>query len=545
MIRFPRSTISRTSRSAGSVSHFRPLLQPLEDRTAPASFQGLGDLTGGDYFSQGRAVSANGLVVIGGSTSSSGHEAFRWTEATGLVGLSDLPGGPFQSGALGLSADGSVVVGSGNLNYPAIGSEAFRWTTNNGMVSLGDLPGGTFDSSAHAVSADGSIVVGRGHSTLGEEAFRWTEATGIIGLGDLPGGLFQSYANGVSADGSVVVGLGYGNSGNEGFRWTGAGGMVGLGNLPGGNYSDAYNVSGDGSVIVGLAQSASGSLACRWTSAEGWVSLGELPGGTVSGYAYATSANGSVIVGESNTDSGYQAFRWTKSNGMRNLRNMLAGDYGLASQLAGWTLNYAISTSADGRALVGIGTNPESQSEAWIARLGTPPRVQSMQVNDGAAQRSRLTSITITFDQLVNLPANPATAFQLIRQSDNAPVPLHASVVGNAVSLTFNPGTTVEFGSLTDGRYTLTVLAGQVNGGNFDGNGDGTDGDDYILTGAPANGLFRLYGDITGDSSVNASDFIQFRLGFGGVNDALDFDVDGAVSANDFIQFRLRFGAST
>ncbi len=545
MICFHRSATFRMRRSAGTASRSRPVLQPLEDRMAPASFQGLGDLTGGDYFSQGRAVSANGSVVIGGSTSSSGHEAFRWTEATGMVGLSDLSGGPFQSVALGISADGAVVVGSGNLNYPAIGSEASLWTTAGGMVSLSDLPGGAFDSSAHAVSADGSLVVGRGHSSFGEEAFRWTEATGMIGLGDLPGGLFQSYANGVSADGSVVVGLGYGNSGNEGFRWTEAGGMVGLGNFPGGNYSDAYNISGDGSVITGRAQSASGYLACRWTSADGWVSLGELPGGTVSGYPYAASANGSVIVGESNTDTGYQAFRWTKANGMRNLRDMLAGDYGLASQLAGWTLNYAISTSADGRVLVGIGSNPAGQSEAWLARLGTPPRVQAMQVNDGAAQRSRVTSITITFDQSVNLPADPATAFQLTRQSDNAPVPLHASVVGNGVTITFNPGATVESGSLTDGRYTLTVLAGQVNGGNFDGNGDGTDGDDYILTGSPTNGLFRLYGDITGDGSVNASDFIPFRLGFGGADDALDFDGDGSVSANDFIQFRLRFGAST
>jgi len=31
---------------------------------AQASFQGLGDLMGGDFFSQARGVSANGLVVV-------------------------------------------------------------------------------------------------------------------------------------------------------------------------------------------------------------------------------------------------------------------------------------------------------------------------------------------------------------------------------------------------------------------------------------------------------------------------------------------------
>ena len=85
------------------------MLQQLEDRIAPASFQGLGDLPGGGIFSQGRAVSAYGSVVVGGSTSGSGDEAFRWTEADGMVGLSDLPGGPFQSIASAVSAGGSVI----------------------------------------------------------------------------------------------------------------------------------------------------------------------------------------------------------------------------------------------------------------------------------------------------------------------------------------------------------------------------------------------------------------------------------------------------
>ena len=36
----------------------------------------------------------------------------------------------------------------------------------------------------------------------------------------------------------------------------------------------------------------------------------------------------------------------------------------------------------------------------------------------------------------------------------------------------------------------------------------------------------------------------HFRQFFGGVNSAFDFDNDGTVSASDFIQFRLRFGGS-
>ena len=76
----------------------------------PPFFMPLGDLPGGTVSSQAFAVSADGLVVVGTSSSASGVEAFRWTQAGGIVGLGDLPGGIFNSEATSVSADGSVVV---------------------------------------------------------------------------------------------------------------------------------------------------------------------------------------------------------------------------------------------------------------------------------------------------------------------------------------------------------------------------------------------------------------------------------------------------
>ncbi len=168
-------------------------------------------------------------------------------------------------------------------------------------------------------------------------------------------------------------------------------------------------------------------------------------------------------------------------------------------------------------------------------------KVLSVQVNDGSPQRSRVTSLTVTFDSAVTLPANKADAFQLKRQSDNASVALSASMTGNVVTLIFTGGP-LELSSLADGRYTLTVLASKVNAGLLDGNSDGGAGDGYVLIGTPANGLFRFFGDADGDGAVAANDFIQFRLALGGNNPIFDFDNDGAVAASDFIQFRLRFG---
>ena len=85
-----------------------------------------GELTG--EWAAGWGASADGLVVVGGTTSDtlSIREAFRWTARGGMVGRGDLPAGLEYSPASGTSADGSVVVGTSG---PAEGAVAFSWTS--------------------------------------------------------------------------------------------------------------------------------------------------------------------------------------------------------------------------------------------------------------------------------------------------------------------------------------------------------------------------------------------------------------------------------
>ncbi len=172
-------------------------------------------------------------------------------------------------------------------------------------------------------------------------------------------------------------------------------------------------------------------------------------------------------------------------------------------------------------------------------------KVANVVVGDGTVQRSMVTQIKVTFDSTVVFTGNPAAAFALSRSNDSAAVNLAAVVSGNDVTLTFTGGA-VDGKSLSDGLYTLIVLANQIGADGFDGDGNGTGGDDYILVASSSASprLFRLFGDITGDGTVAANDFIQFRLALGGTNHIFDFDNDGAVAASDFIQFRLRFGGS-
>ena len=348
-------------------------------RAAPM-FVGLGYLPGGGAYSIAHGVSDDGSAVVGNGDSALISEAFRWSEGAGMVGLGVLPGGQ-QSVATGASADGSVAVGTNHYEFPAIpGSEAFRWTPSGGMVGLGLLPGGSH-SHATGVSSDGSAVVGFGNDGSISEAFRWTQAGGMVGLGFLVpgGGPTGSMANGVSADGSVVVGRSDSPIGaGEAFRWTQAGGMVGLGSLsdefPA---SEAIDVSFDGSVVVGTSASPVFGLpglhlpeAFRWTEAGGMVGLGLLPSAQ-SSRAHGASADGSVVVGSAvhETGTGSEAFIWDATNGMRELNQVLT-DLGL--DLTGWNLDEATDISADGLTIVGTGTNPSGQSEAWIAVIPEP-----------------------------------------------------------------------------------------------------------------------------------------------------------------------------
>ena len=187
-----------------------------------------------------------------------------------MTGLGTVPGSSGSS-ASGTSADGSVVVGmtTGRVQ------QAFRWTEAGGMVTLGVLPGSIImQSDARATSGDGTIVVGSSYSNngLGLEAYWWSEATGMVGLGDLAGGDFASSAIAISADGNWLVGAGTTASGLEAIRWSEATGMLGLGAISGTGQSYALDVSADGSIIVGT----SNDLAFIWDEVHGIRDLKEI-----------------------------------------------------------------------------------------------------------------------------------------------------------------------------------------------------------------------------------------------------------------------------
>src|SRR5262249_59285456 len=87
--------------------------------------------------------------------------------------------------------------------------------------------------------------------------------------------------------------------------------------------------------------------------------------------------------------------------------------------------------------------------------------VASLVVNDGSAQRSMVTSLTVTFSTVVHLDPG---AFELVRQEGGA-IQLQvaqAVVDGHSVDTLTFVGAGIIGGSLADGHYSLTLHRGPV-----------------------------------------------------------------------------------
>jgi hypothetical protein len=220
-----------------------------------------------------------------------------------------------------------------------------------------------------------------------------------------------------------------------------------------------------------------------------------------------------------------------------------------------------------------------NQKDAILTAIA-PPKIANVQINDGSAQRSEVDSITVTFSEGVTFSGgNAATAFQLqhVQNGVNVQnlqpavstdshgrtvVTLTFTTTGNAatevdpISILGTGGDPNRTVSLADGRFQLTVLSSHVtDSNNLNLAGDGaTAGTDYINPPDTYQGnglhLYRLFGDVSGDGTVDATDVGQlkscFNTGIG--NPAyqwwLDAQNDGAIDPQDVSYFKARFNTN-
>lgn len=329
-------------------------MRPIAVRWTTQGMQGLGSL--GGSFSIARAVSGDGKVIVGDSSTGDERRAFRWTESGGMQSLGNLG---FASSASAVSGDGSVI--AGEIMFENFDYRAFRWTERGGMQDLGTLGGNA--SFVTDISADGRVIVGGSYiepDAYETRAFRWTEATGMQSLGSLGR---ESSAYKVSRDGTVIIGfVNLENGFSVGFRWTEAGGMQTIQSL-GGDFYQVSDLSDDGKVIVGASALAGNKLshALRWVEGRGSQDLDTL--GREWSSATAVSGDGSIVVGRVAASAGLaefseesHAFRWTEEDGMQDLGTL----GGLRSEASG--------ISRDGTTIYGGSQNAAGEWRAFIYR---------------------------------------------------------------------------------------------------------------------------------------------------------------------------------
>ena len=247
---------------------------PLEDRMAPATFQGLGFLPGSTNYSGVTGVSADGSVAVGSSNVNGSERASRWTAATGMVDLGLLPGAG--------DADSSGRVGG------RLGRRGLLLRLQHGRpdtcIPL-DRDDGNGRSRRHCperrMPSPGTCrrTVRSSSARPATRAFRWTATTGMIGLG-LPAGVRFP-----EADGCFRGWLGHRGDyyGGSNYFWRFAGrrrrGSVFLGTAPGDANSSGRSVSAGGSVVVGEG-SPDGAPTIRRSAGRrprGWSTWGSCP----------------------------------------------------------------------------------------------------------------------------------------------------------------------------------------------------------------------------------------------------------------------------
>jgi uncharacterized delta-60 repeat protein len=256
-----------------------------------------------------------------------------------------------------------------------------------------------------------------------------------------------------------------------------------------------------------------------------------------------------IVVGNTDNGSNYD-FAVARLTAAGNLDGNFDGDGKQTVAFAPFDdFAYGVTVDSVGRVVVAGDATVVSLRFA-LARLTGDTTVAAAQINDGAAQRSKVTSLTVRFSGQVTFSGQPADAFTLIRNGGK-PVTFMANVSvefgGTVVTLTNFTGAETQFGSLRDGRYTLTALSSQItaDGQPLDGDANGAPGGNFVF--GDAQGLFRMFGDFNGDRQVDGFDFGAFSSTFNltsqqaGFLAMFDINGDGQIDGFDFSHFSGRF----
>jgi uncharacterized membrane protein YgcG len=176
-------------------------------------------------------------------------------------------------------------------------------------------------------------------------------------------------------------------------------------------------------------------------------------------------------------------------------------------------------------------TDGTTSSNSFV--ITAVPNVLALTVNNGAVQRSMVTSVTVSFDDNVNVSTS---SFTVTDTSTNTTVPFTLNqTYGKSFKLTLTTGQ-----SIADGHYSVTINAGQIT----DATGD-------TLISNVTQTFWRRFGDMYGNGYVTLADLtlIESLVGKTSATDPnwatdslLDYNGNGSIDSTDVLQLELRYG---
>jgi uncharacterized membrane protein len=322
-----------------------------------ASFHALQPASGDDV-SDVSSISGDGSTIVGTSNPmQSVPFAAYWKDPTTAVRLPTMADGFVASWASGVADDGSVIGGGGQDSSTA--QVLFQWTAQSGMKSFGTNM--NFQAPiANGMSGDGSTLVGSATTSTGVMvAIACTKTNGMTKLDDVPGYTTSSMASAVSDDGSAIVGNASSGTGNAPVLWVSGMTPIVLTD-PAASDGTASAITRDGKTVFGVTTKISDGTnsAFRWTAAAGMTFFGD-----ESSSIAAVSDDGMVAVGrEIGTNHGAAVY---DAAGVHDVLDLL--DSAGVHDADGWMLGAVTGVSADGKTMVGYGTDPGGNSRGWVA----------------------------------------------------------------------------------------------------------------------------------------------------------------------------------
>ena len=169
--------------------------------------------------------------------------------------------------------------------------------------------------------------------------------------------------------------------------------------------------------------------------------------------------------------------------------------------------------------------------------------VKSFTVDNGAAQRSMVRTLSVGFTVPVTLDANAMSLTMTTAGTSttptSTPVTFSESTPDGGITYILTPTSSTSGGSLTDGTYSLSINPSAVH--------NAASPVTTMTWAIPTYTFFRLFGDSNGDGTVNLTDYRAFvatyltSTGQAKFSSIFDANNDGTINLTDYRAFTTNY----